>query len=166
MPSMPPSRAATYERARRLANLSVWTIALQRRRIETSEPEDKNFLYRRWADFDFLVVALTRLRRAAMLAATISELQSQLSQAIASFDAAVPGLKRLRDVAEHIDDYALDQGRQRTVARRELEVSALDVEKKTLIWLGHSLNADTALEAAQTLFKAIQDAQPNVPRDA
>ena len=28
----------------------------------------------------------------------------------------LPDLKKIRDVAEHVDDYALDQGRQRAVA--------------------------------------------------
>jgi hypothetical protein len=46
-----PSHAATYERARRLANLAVWTVALQKRRLKTNEPEDAEFLFRRWADF-------------------------------------------------------------------------------------------------------------------
>ena len=64
MNSRSPSPAATYERARRLANIAVWTAQLQRRRLATDEPEDSEFLFRRWADFQFLIVALTRVRRA------------------------------------------------------------------------------------------------------
>jgi hypothetical protein len=162
----PPSSAATYERARRLANVSMWKVALQRRRIETAEPQDNDFLFRRWADFDFLIVSLSRLRRAACLAATIPELQSQISLALAAFDADLPGLNSMRNVAEHVDDYALDRGRKKSVARQGLEVSTLTDDGITLHWLGHSLNADDAIRAGQALFKSIQDALPSVPRDA
>jgi hypothetical protein len=159
-----PSADATYDRARRRANISLWAVALQRRRLETTEPEDKDFVFRRWADFDYLLVSLTRLRRAACLAATIPELQTQLNLAIAAFDTALPGLKNMRDVAEHLDDYARGKGRKETVRRQELEVSSLEDDNKTLNWIGHSLNADTALDAGQKLLTAIQDALPNVPR--
>jgi len=154
---MQPSSAATYERARRLANLSMWAIALQCRRLATSEPEDGAFIFRKWSDFDFLVVALTRLRRAATLASGIPELKSSLSSAIRVFDATVPSLKQFRDVAEHIDDYALDQGRRQNVKRQALEVSTLNGNGNSLSWLGRTLNADEALAASESLFKSLQD---------
>jgi hypothetical protein len=68
------------------------------------------------ADSNFLIVALTRLRRAAQLAAGIPQLQASLDGALVQFDKALPDLKKMRGVAEHIDDYALDQGRQKSVA--------------------------------------------------
>ncbi len=73
--NLKPTRA-TYERARRLANVAVWSVELQCRRLQSVEPEDATFVLRKWADFDFLVVALTRLRRAAQLAASIPELNA------------------------------------------------------------------------------------------
>jgi hypothetical protein len=151
-----PTAAATYERARRLANLAVWTIDLQCRRLQSVEPEDSVFVFRKWADFGFLVVALTRLRRAAKLAASLSEAKSILGAALQEFDAALPDLKRMRDVAEHIDDYVIDQGRQRTVARQSLEVSSMEDDGLTLEWLGCRLNAREALQASQQLFEAIK----------
>jgi hypothetical protein len=96
-----------------------------------------------WADFDFLIVALIRLRRAARLAARIPQLQA-LGAALAQFDRALPDLKKMRAVAEHIDDYALDQGRQRAVARQSLEVSTMEAEGPTLHWLQARLNAREA----------------------
>jgi len=62
------------------------------------------FIIRKWADFHFLVVGLTRLRRAAKLAASIPEVQPLLVTALTEFDAALPRLrlKWMRDVAEHI----------------------------------------------------------------
>ena len=75
---MKPSSAATYERARRLANQALWTIDLQRRRLNSDEPEDAKFILRKWSDFHFLVVALTRLRRAAVLAEKVPEISQQI----------------------------------------------------------------------------------------
>jgi hypothetical protein len=154
---MHPSSGATYERARRLANVYIWAISVQCRRLTTSEPEDEAFIFRKWSDFGFLVVALTRLRRAATLASRIPELKASLSAALSAFDATVPNLKQFRDVAEHIDDYARDQGKRKNVARQSLEVSTLSADGKTLSWLGHTLNADEALVASESLFKTLQD---------
>ncbi|WP_144007161.1 hypothetical protein [Pelomonas sp. KK5] len=154
----PLTAAATYERARRLANLAVWSVDLQCRRLRSTEPEDEVFLFRKWADFGFLVVALTRLRRAASLAAELPEIRLLVQPALRQFDLSVPDLKRMRDVAEHIDDYALDRGRSRSVARNSLEVSSLNDDGPTLEWLEARLNAEEALHAAQRLFRAIQEA--------
>jgi hypothetical protein len=153
-----PSVEATYERACRLANVAMWSIDLQCRRLRTSEPEDEKFILRKWADFDFLIVSLWRLRRAAELAAGVHQLKRSLRAAIRRFDTALPELKKLRDVAEHIDDYALDRGhRKKTVARESLEVSRIDDHGPTLDWLGASLDAFDAFRASQSLFAAIKD---------
>jgi len=152
-----PSGAATYERARRLANVAIWSVELQCRRLRGTEPEDATFVLRKWADFGFLVVSLIRLRRAAQLAARVPEIEPALGNAIKQFDRALPGLKTMRDVAEHIDDYALDQGRTTSIVRQSLEVSTLEEEGPTLHWLGATLNALHALQASQRLFAAIKE---------
>lgn len=153
-----PTATATYERARRLANVAVWSVDLQCRRLESAEPEDSTFVVRKWADFDFLIVALNRLRRAAQLAAGLPQLQASLVTALAQFDRALPDLKKMRDVAEHVDDYALDQGRQKAVRRQSLEVSTMEAEGPTLHWLQARLNAREASQASQTLFAAVKEA--------
>jgi hypothetical protein len=153
-----PTAKATYERARRLANIATWSVHLQCRRLESTEPEDVAFVLRRWTDFDFLIVALVRLRRAAQLAADIPELKSALVPATTQFDDALPGLKSVRDVAEHIDEYALDQGRRKSVARQSLEVSTIEAEGPTLHWLETRLNAREALQASEALFAAVKEA--------
>jgi hypothetical protein len=68
-----PSAGATYERSRRLANVAIWSIELQCRSFEAVEPEDGECVLRKWADFDSLIVALTRLRRATALAGKIHD---------------------------------------------------------------------------------------------
>ena len=124
--------AATYERARRLANVAMWSIELQCRRLEAVEPEDAGLVLRRWADFDFLIVALSRLRRATGLAAKVPQLRASLDTALERFDKALPDLKKMRDVAEHVDDYALDRGRQKAVGRQASEVSTMEADGPTL----------------------------------
>ncbi len=143
--------------ARRLANEAVLTVALQRRRLKTSEREDEEFLFRKWADFQFLIVALTRLRRTAELAAKIPAIADVMKEALDKFDSELPDRKKMRNVIEHIDDYALDQGHDKSVNRRSLEVGMFN--DTVFQWLDCELNADDALRAAQELFRDIQAAQ-------
>ncbi len=164
-----PSSISTYERARRLANVSLWAINLQCRRLRSSEPEDeKGFVFRKWSDFDFLIVALIRFRRCVKLASKIPEIHLEILAALKEFDTALPHLKKVRDVAEHIDDYAIDQGKDDSVVRFSLEVSSLSEEEDGVVldWLGHKMNTDSALLASRKLFDALRKAQPKVPADA
>jgi hypothetical protein len=103
------------------------------------------------------------LRRAAKLAASIPETQSSVGTALKEFDAALPHLKRMRDIAEHIDEYAVDQGRQRSVVRQSLEVSSMSDHGSTLEWLGGRLNSHEALQASQRLFEVIKEASRAFP---
>jgi hypothetical protein len=150
--------AASYERARRLANLAVFAIALQCRRLNKAEPVDETFVARKWYDFEFLLLALIRLRRIAQHVANLPELTPVLAPALAEFDMALPGLRLMRNVAEHVDDYAFDKGHNPGVTKEMLEVSTLESDGPTLTWLGASLNATRALHAAEMLFQAIQNA--------
>lgn len=159
-----PTAPAIYERARRLANIAVWSVQLQCRRLQSAEPEDATFVFRKWADFDFLIVALTRLRRAASLAAGIPELQASLLAAIEQINRALPGIKDARDVAEHVDEYAIDQGRKKSVARQSLETSTMEEDGPTRHWIGTRTNAREALAASQALFLAITEASRLLPR--
>ena len=83
--------------------------------------------------------------------------------ALTKFDTALLALKNMRDIAEHFDDYAMDRGRDSTVSRKSLEVGIIG--NSVFQWLGHELNADTAVSAAQRLFKDIQQAQSLVARE-
>lgn len=155
---MKPSPEATYERARRLANVALWTVNLQCRRLQSSEPEDNEFIFRKWADFHFLIVALTRLRRAAVLATKVTVIKPEIKKALAEFDVELPNIKTMRDVTEHIDDYATDDGRNKNVSRKSLEVSALN--DTTFEWLGFKLDAHKALNSSEKLFDAIKSNAP------
>jgi hypothetical protein len=115
-----------------------------------------DFVFRRCADFQFLIVALRRLRRAAELAARASSVQVLVNDAIREFDQALPGLRKMRNVGEHIDAFAVDEGRHRTVSRLQLQVG--EMNERTIHWLGEQLDTDVALDTAQKLFDAIRAA--------
>jgi hypothetical protein len=153
-----PSRAAILERARSLANEAVWAVALQHRRLRTQEPEDDHFVFRYVTDLQFLIVALRRLRRAAELAARAPDVSADLGAAVNAFDSALPALAVMRNVGEHIDEYAVDhpKRRHRKVDRRQLQVSVWN--GSTYQWLGHELDIDAALTAAENLYHAIKSA--------
>jgi hypothetical protein len=154
---MPPSDEATITRAASLANEAVFAIALQCRRLRSTEPEDAEFVMRWWADAQFLVVMLRRLRRTAELAMKVPRAREEVEQALSEFDRSVPAVRKMRDVGEHIDEYALDQGRNKSVSRRALQVGSWD--GTTLTWLGDSLTADEALASAEALVAAIRRAR-------
>jgi hypothetical protein len=159
--TQPPSPGAILERARRLANVELHAVALQRRRLATEEPEDECFIMRWWADLQFLIVALRRFRRSVEVAASISAIADDVRAAIAAFDRAVPNLALMRNIGEHIDEYAINSSKRHveTVDRRQLEVGSWD--GTTFSWLERpdgvacELNVDTALRAAEQLFEVL-----------
>lgn len=128
---------------------------MQCRRIQTAEPEDDDFLFRRLVDFQFLIVALLRLRRAVVIASRVPLVSPTITHALAEFDSSLPDVKRMRDVAEHIDEYATDSlhRHDQQVYRYMLEVPSWD--NGTLRWLDGVLPARAAIEASQRLFAAL-----------
>jgi len=161
---MKPDNAAIYERARRLANLAMWSVKLQLRRLQSVEPEDEDFILRPWTDFHFLIMALTRIRRAAELAAKVPPIKPRIREAIRQFDVALPNRKKMRDVAEHIDEYALDRGWDKNVSRKSLEVASCSGE--TWKWLGYEMDSKEALRASERLYEAIRQGRALLPPQA
>jgi hypothetical protein len=145
------SNDALLERSFSLANEAMHTLALQHRRLEAKEPEDDKFVFRWWADLQFFIVALRRLRRAVELSGRLTDHGEEIRAVLDEFDEALPALRSMRDVGEHIDDYASDSSRRRhPVNRRQLQVEEWD--GATLRWLDASLNVDDAMAAAEQLF--------------
>lgn len=155
----PPSTLATFERAYRLSNIAIHAVALQVRRLRSTEPEDATFILRKWSDFDYLIVSLTRLRRSVQLACELPDVKAELESALNAFDRRLPGLKQVRDTAEHIDEYSRDQGRNKSISRTALESSLLSSRGPTLNWLGARMNATIALRTAECLFLALQNSK-------
>lgn len=155
---MDPNRAlGILEDARTLANEAVWAIALQRRRLRTSESEDNEFLFRVFYDWQYAIVMLRRLRTCAMLASRVPRVAATVEHAIDDFDRALPHLREMRNVGEHIDDYKASDGRRgHPVSSGQVQVGQFG--ERTLTWLNGELDIDLALAAAKSLYSAICDA--------
>lgn len=150
-----PSEAVILERSKSFCNEACFTIALQCRRLRTTEPEDEVFIFRWYADLQFLIMALRRLRRAAGLAARVPQVSDSLKIAIKEFDNQLPNLAKMRNVGEHIDDYVTNnkQNRHKDIQRHVLQCSSWDGTVFT--WLGVDLDIDIALKASEGLFGAV-----------
>jgi hypothetical protein len=151
-----PTDAAILERAQSLANEALHMVGLQRRRLRSEEPEDQAFVFRQWADMQFLVVSLRRLRLAGQLAARSDSGRAPVKAALREFDNALPDLRKMRNVGEHIDEYAVEAGRDREVDRRQLQVGSFD--GTTFIWVGGKIDVDQAFKAARHLYEEIRTA--------
>lgn len=146
-----PSDAVILERAKTFGNNAMFTVALQHRRLRTHEPEDDVFYFRWQADAQFLVTALSHLRTAVELATQVEDVAESLRNALAIFDKRLPGLRTMRNVGEHFDDYLMGKGRSHKEIRRgALQVASFDGE--VFSWLGVTLDIDCALYSAQQLF--------------
>jgi hypothetical protein len=162
-PASPPSDEATLERCCRMADIELQAALLQRRRLRTSEPEDDDFVLRWWADLQFFILTLWRLRRAASLLRSTCHWSNAVRSALASFDEATPSLRIMRNVGEHADAYAVDspQRHEKGVDRQQLEAAGWNGQ--IFGWLQktdgnyHTLNVDAALDAADALHRAIRD---------
>ena len=88
----PPSDKAILERSRSLANYAMWAVKLQERRILSDEPEDKDFILRKSADFNFLFVSLCRLKRAVEISLNVNDVKSDVKNALKIFDKELASL--------------------------------------------------------------------------
>lgn len=147
---------AILMRARRLCSEACCTVALQCRRLRSTEPEDSSFVFRWWADLQFLIVALRRLRRSAEIAMRVPEFSTEVRAAIDEFDRSLPGLTKMRNVGEHVDDYAANDPKRRDLSVDSWQLQAGSFDGTVYVWLGESLNIDTALAAAEKLFERIK----------
>lgn len=157
-----PSAIQSIERALRFASESMRGIDLQVRRIRSSEPEDEEWIFRIWMDFQLLVVLLWRLRLAARMVHS-----DELIAAVDAFDREIPDLRLMRNVAQHLDEYADDSPKRRhnladgskRVGRRHLEVPRWSGDQ--FEWLGGKINVSHARTAAARLFVAIRNQRPS-----
>jgi hypothetical protein len=135
-----PTEAATLERCSRLVAVELQAVALQRRRLRRSEPEDDNedFELRWWIDLQFFIVALARLRRALRVLNGTPNMSNALQAAVASFDARTLSLHTMRNIGEHANEYAIDSPKRhvKTLDRKQLEMGSWD--GKTFKWLQES----------------------------
>ncbi|VBA59029.1 hypothetical protein [Mycobacterium attenuatum] len=108
-------------------------------------------------DLHFFLVAAVRPRRCIeRVSRRIPGLSGPLTTRLRSFDLDAPSLLRLRNVSEHIDEYNLDQGRDDTVSRREVQTWYLDTANSggpIWGWLGERLDIEQTEKAALALYR-------------
>ena len=82
------------------------------------------------ADLHFLLVSLTRLRKAVESSPPpAAPLCAQLEALLADFDRRTEYLRRMRNVGEHFDDYTIGKGRDKQVGRAQLQTWNLTIEE-------------------------------------
>jgi hypothetical protein len=156
----PVTDPALIKRMKTEATTWINAVHMQYHRISRplASPSDGAVQYwRQEIDLHFLLVALTRLRRAVVLAARISQLQRTLNDRVADFDRDVPYLLRLRNVAEHVDDYTTGRGRDRRVMRWQLQNWSFGSDQDgnvTWSWLGEQVNPAKGRLAAVNLYRS------------
>lgn len=156
----PISDVALVERMRTEATTWINAVHMQYRRakLPVVDPEvDGNEPWQLEIDLHFLVVALTRLRRAVGVTAQVTELQYRLLDYLAEFDGSVPSLMTLRNVAEHFDDYTTGRGRVEQIKRHQLQVWSLSEDASEGLvwrWLGMEFSVDSAHRAATVLYRS------------
>lgn len=110
-------------------------------------------------DYQFLIVTLWRLRTAATIATWVAAVSDTITSAVAEFDRRLPDLARMRHVAQHLDDYAVDDPKRRRqrkpdgdllVGRRALQVGAFGEDGFS--WLDGTINVVDIRAAAAGLY--------------
>ena len=154
--------AAVVGRAKSMATQWMWAVSLQHDRITSPRPQDKAFhpfgidgFHE--ADGHFFVIALRRLRTVATTFEHAPQQWDSVRSAIGTFDERLRWLKPLRDVFEHLEDYAVDSNcRRSNTSRRELQ--AWSAGENGMPWLGYDVDWNQALSAAQDLFGTVKTA--------
>lgn len=144
--SRPITEAALLARMRSEATSWINAVHMQRRRVlePLTDPADPRTQWEQQAaDLHFLLVSLTRLRKAVKLAATeAAPLCAQLEALLADFDRRTEYLRRMRNVGEHFDDYTIGKGRDKQVGRAQLQTWNLTIEEDGRLtgtgWKGRS----------------------------
>ena len=148
---------AILERSFSFCNEAMHTISLQVRRLQTTEPEDSKFLFRKWADLRFLILSLDRLYKATKIALSVKSISNEIEKARKEFQNSLPFLKNIRDVGEHFDAYSMDNGRLKHISRGDLQVGTWSRDGTWFSYLGEEIKVIECEEAAIELFKKIQN---------
>jgi hypothetical protein len=148
------------ERLRTEATVWVNAVALQAGRLDRRHRKthlDAVELQVMEVDLHLFLVALFRLRRCVgRVGMRVPSLRMTVDARVATFNEAVPSLTRLRHVSEHIDEYNLDEGRDASVSRSQVQRWHLDKNVEGGLvwgWLEERLDVQRADHAAIALYR-------------
>ncbi|WP_157746184.1 hypothetical protein [Mycobacterium marseillense] len=125
--------------------------------------KDPDAVWTVFIDIEFLISSLWKMRLAGNLALSVT---AQSWTALHDFDVAVPNLKLMRDVMQHLDEYGRDgDGRRhrnprssQLIGRRYLH-SQMSFDDHSFNWLGGALDFDQAHNASLQLLSALREAR-------
>jgi hypothetical protein len=159
-----PTPSAILRRADMVANDAALAIDMQLARIRDGfRSKDPDTVWNVFIDIEFLISSLWKMRLAGKLALSVT---GRSWTALRDFDVAVPNLKLMRDVMQHLDEYGRDGGTRRhfnprtgqLIGRRYLH-SQISFSDKSFNWLGGALDFDQAHNASLQLLSAIRKAR-------
>ena len=111
-------------------------------------------------DLHFLLVALKRLERCARKIGDIApELSDEIEEAADAFERAIPGLTRMRDSSEHIDEYAVGLGRRNKQVEpwTKVQEAGLGISGGVRwLWVDEELVVEDAYAAAAGLRQEVE----------
>lgn len=145
---------AVYEDARNMANIATWGVELQIKRL-ASDNQIEEFVMQPVIDFHFLVTSLNRLRQAAGMVSKITDISKNIEQ----FDELLPDLRTIRNILEHIDEYRVGKGNNKSVPEDSFQT--LLIGNDIVSYVGYEINLESAMLASQELFSSIQAVSPN-----
>jgi len=141
---------AVLEDARMLAIRAACSIELQIQRLNREHLEIEDFVMQPLVDFHYLLIAISRLEKAAKLASHAIDMTAPLKQ----FKSQLPWLPKLRNAMEHIDDYQLGKGRDTSIRIGDLHVFVHSTN--SMNWLGIEVEYKSIVRAASSLLESIQ----------
>lgn len=155
-----PTEGVVVERLRTEATNWINAVSLQSgrigRRFRKQYPERVE-VQALEVDLHFFLVAVVRLRRCIeRTGRRVAGLDSPLRNRLRAFDGEVPRLLRVRNVSEHIDEYNLDEGNDKTVSRRQVQSWYLGTAENggpIWGWLGERLDIEQTEKAALALYR-------------
>lgn len=155
MVSVSEKELAIYEDARNMANIAVYGVELQVNRLRRNENEITDFVMQPIIDFHFLITALSRLHQSAQLVSTIFD----ISSAINKFDSNLPDLRSIRNLLEHIDEYRLGKGHNKSVPKETYQTICFD--NNLVKWASYEIDMELALQSSGELFMDIKNKSAN-----
>ena len=151
--TQPITDTALLRRLRSEATTWINAVRMQRARVEPSENRDP------WEveiDLQFLLVALVRLERSVVQAASeVPTVGVALQDDLTAYRDGTVGIRAMRDVGEHADEYNLSKGRRKDIRRADVQIWSMGSTAGgglTWTWLGSELDVDAVTAAAGALY--------------
>lgn len=154
-PNKPTSTDVAIQKAVSFATAELGAMRLQSKRLQAATAGTDDVSSQSWSDAQFFLVALTRFKHSVQVATSFDGFipSSELFEAQRELDASAPELKLMRDVGEHLEDYAAGSGRKDEA--RDDEIHTAVVTAHSFNWIGREVKFRAAISAAEKVIQAL-----------